>query len=133
MFKNTKCKSFRYLKKIIKSKTKQKNRLNIYSLCCPVLTPQMVGGLVPSGLLTLKVSVRHWPKVASGIPVAAGVSLAVTPADPFLRRAAKSVRRLGPVMVKVSKSRRSWLRKQWCISKFALSRGLFDISCLLLI
>ena len=35
--------------------------LGFSSLCCPELTPQMLGGEGPVGLPTLNSSIRHWP------------------------------------------------------------------------
>ncbi len=32
-----------------------------FSLCSPVLAPQIVGGEGPDGFVTLKESTRHWP------------------------------------------------------------------------
>ena len=67
----------------------------------------MVGGEGPSGLVTLKVSVRHWPMLATdfsgaGALVATG-ALVMTP-DLGRRLATEDVSVLGPEMVKVIKS-----------------------------
>ncbi len=71
-------------------------------LCSPVLTPQMGDGLGPSGLDTLKVSVRHWVNSVTG-------TVPPSPTTPafLMRFVTTTVLILGPVMTKLAKSRRS--------------------------
>ncbi len=71
-------------------------------LCSPELVPQMVGGLGPSSLLTLKVSVRHWPRADTGM-----VPAASTTPEFATRLATVLASAFGPVITKFSKSSRS--------------------------
>ncbi len=60
----------------------------------------MVGGAFPPGLVTVKVSVRHWVRVVAEVVVPAARS-------PLDRLTAVVVATTGPVMPKEMKSRRS--------------------------
>ena len=60
------------------------------------MTPQITGGVVAPGLLTVKVSVRHWVDLETGVPVP------VT--DPAVARPIETVEVDGPLMVNVLKS-----------------------------
>ena len=79
------------------------NLLIVILLCSPLLVPQIVGGVIPPGLVTEKVSVRHLVLKFAEIP---GV-LSLTGAPP------KTINSwplavLGPASTKLSKSRRSY-------------------------
>ena len=41
-------------------------------LCCPVLVPQILGGVGPLGLVTENESVRHWVAVDTAFPLGLG-------------------------------------------------------------
>ncbi len=73
-------------------------------LCSPVLMPQMVGGFGPSGLLTLKVSVRHCPKLDTPTLLASEMALKVTEPPFGLLKPTVIMLTLGPVMVNWSNS-----------------------------
>ena len=64
----------------------------------------MMGGAGPSELLTLKVSVRHWPLAVTGTTVGP------VPTTPVLAMRVETavVKVVGPEMTKLSKSRRSY-------------------------
>lgn len=69
----------------------------LYTLCSPVLVPQITGALeAPPGLVTVKVSVKHWLEVLAPFPPALMA--------PFKTFTVVVVNVLGPVMVKVLKS-----------------------------
>jgi hypothetical protein len=63
----------------------------------------MVGGALPPGFVTWKVSVRHWVAVDTGIAPAARLD-----GCPFSSMATTLVLVDGPVMENVLKSKRSW-------------------------
>ncbi len=42
----------------------------VFALWSPVLDPHMVGGALFPGAVTVKVSVRHWEREATGAPAA---------------------------------------------------------------
>ncbi len=73
-------------------------------LCWLLLTPQMVGGEVPLGLVTVKVSVRHCPLMATAPTVVATVADGL----PLLILVTEVVVVLGPAMVKEVKSSLIW-------------------------
>ncbi len=91
--------------------------IKMYWLCSPELEPQIVGGFDPSGLLTLNVSVRHWPKFATGTALASAAASAVTSPPLGLRLATEDVCVLGPVMVKVSKSNLNYSKEKLIVDK----------------
>lgn len=68
-------------------------------LCSPVLTPQIVGGAFPPGLVTENLSAMHWEAVEEAIPV--------LPTLPLLMVVTAVSMVEGPVMVKAMKSNRS--------------------------
>ena len=71
-----------------------------HSLCSPVFVPQITG-LLFCELVTENVSVRHWvAKVAAPPPASLGAPLSILVTE--------VVSVLGPVMTKVSKSKRSY-------------------------
>ncbi len=81
---------------------------SINPLCSPVFSPQMVGGDDPPGFVTENVSVRHCVRwVADSVAEEGAVAR-----PPFKVVTAVVVATTGPVMENVSKSRRSWKRKQ---------------------
>ena len=47
------------------------------SLCSPVLTPQMPGGALPPGLVTVKRSAKHWPELEEEMPLDAMLPLLI--------------------------------------------------------
>ncbi len=75
-----------------------------FLLCWLLLTPQMVGGEFPLGLVTVKVSVRHCPLMATAPTVVA----TVVDGLPLLILVTEVVVVLGPAIVKEVKSRRIW-------------------------
>ena len=66
------------------------------SLCSPVLTPQIIGGVLFPGLVTVNASVSQWPYMAASPPPVLG--------EPFKRNVLFSVLVLGWAIVKVLKS-----------------------------
>ena len=73
----------------------------------------MVGGLTPSGLPTLKVSVRHRPQFVTPTCRVAVIMPITGPIVPELviRLVTVTVEVLGPVIMKLSKSSLSCIRK----------------------
>ncbi len=78
-------------------------------LCSPEFTPQMVGGEGPPGLVTLKVSVRQLVISATeirGAGAVVAIGMLFTMPERGSRLATEVLTVLGPLMVKVSKSKR---------------------------
>lgn len=86
--------------------------IKLLLLCSPVFVPQIVGGVIPSGLVMLNVSVRHWPQLVM-LTCFCVVFVPIGPIVPelIIRFVTVIVLVLGPVMTKLSKSKRSCKRE----------------------
>ena len=77
------------------------NYFSKFKPCCPVLVPQITGGVLPAGPVMVKVSVLHWVRCETAFPAAAAVSV---PKSVF---PIVVVNVFGPAMTKLVKSTRS--------------------------
>ena len=83
----------------------------MHTICSPVLVPHITGGAAPLGLVTLNWSVKHWVAVDTGnAPATSNTPKADKPTD--------VTEVLGPAMMKVLKSKRSWQTLGWHLQIF---------------
>ncbi len=101
------------------------DKVNLISLCSPVLVPHIIGGVMPPEV-TLKVSVRHC--VAKDCPRAG----AAASSSPFVVFIEETDEVWGPVITKSEKSKRSCKKEteEKCSAAMTiLIRCLADVSC----